>query len=397
MKENVDFLKSDKPNGKVKLELFDKDGNVESKHISDNFISKGYEAILNNYMRTLFTGERNKSPKDFNSLGNLFQGIMLTDYNGQPDPENEWNVRGNLIGKGSSLSEEVGSSTVGTYNRNESITTGDHVRLVFDFGMDSALGTIKSVYTVPIENPFKATFNVGEQSNSGFVHNNKIYYILNRGSARGVIVERDFNGIKTNERKIEVSGVPDNYIHSIAYLNGYVYIGGDTRVGDRLRIARIKFENLFDESTPTENVMRASNTSHFLTSDGVNLYAGYGSNLYKVDFGNESVEEVNVKNFGSINNGYYIKDDVVFGTDRFVKIDSNDDNPVSFGFSYSGSVIGGGDGYILVKHESLSGFRGISLNPLYLIGSRTLLDAPVTKTESTTMRVTYDFLLPPMF
>lgn len=131
-----------RPKGHVSLELFDAQGEVVEKVEKDNYVN---DSIL-------------KGASTFGMLGGLgqstsynnrryFRGMILTDNDKVPDPDNDRYIGGNILAHGA-INRLGDESFRGNYNTEESVIdlkTG-YIKQVYDFATNQANGTFQSIY-----------------------------------------------------------------------------------------------------------------------------------------------------------------------------------------------------------------------------------------------------------
>lgn len=147
--------------GVTTVQLFNEDGNLIEETKSENYVSKIVEEAQKQRMREVFCltagdkgtgsgGERMISYKKlFNDYYqyNPISRLLLTNYEGAEDRENERLVKGLLIGQAYKIGTYSGDDTLmGTINTSESFSEKYHLHYVFDFPTSSANGTFSSVY-----------------------------------------------------------------------------------------------------------------------------------------------------------------------------------------------------------------------------------------------------------
>lgn len=376
MIENIK-LPEFQPKGLIKVELFEDDKVVEEIN-THNFISKGVlDTIFKAKMRDVFTDKRVTGGTLISDwFEDAFSQISLTTANHPESPETEWLRAGELIGYAYSDITYSGSSPLqGGYNSTESFTRPEHVRMVFDFPTNVANGTFESVYFHPKTGAYKNK-NIQEQNLVGLrsiqKHDDK-YYLL-----------------KSN--KLEI------------YDANWGMLGTHTTTSD------------------TWDFCIVANTIYYVR----NLLSG---TIVKADISNPS-EVTNVKNISTQCGGIIFDDtkqqfivaDYVSPNTVLIYFDNNfnelsRDILVGIMQQYTSSVISSDDEYLLTGAYAIdknkngnqiarSTVRGIIDNSVYFtsyeypktfIGSRSLLDTPITKTDKQTMKITYDFILPPMY
>ena len=399
MIEKVNFSPLE-PKGLIKVELFEGNKKIDEVN-THNFIAK---AVLTDMfkiaMKSLFTRNRKTGGRKIHEdINDIFKCVHLTDATHPEDPSNEWFLQGNEIGYALSDDVYVGSDVLrGSYNEVESFTTGKKVRMVFDFPTHAANGTFQSIYfsnrgsafitsinnntllfeTVPIPNgSYFGTVSIKK-------HGDKIYRLRSDNKTLDIfdhqynllnsitlpytdnydfeIVENYIFFITTSSNrtayKMPIADFSSNEIVVTGYTNagGICYDAGK----EQFIIAR----NSSGSSNSAVTIRRYDKTFNLLAT---------------IDVTNASMSRVGLR--------LYALDNQVILNNRILL---SDDKVADIEFSQSGYVAGVLDGQFAMQSNPS--------DPLYLIpkaqiGSRCLLDEPITKTDKQTMKITYDFIL----
>ncbi len=443
------------------VELFDAwTGKIVERIESENFISKIMEelqrqaalfAFLADSLDTSYTSPRYNGPMDslskYNTIFDVpwyfgsfpMSNIILTDYDGPEDPENEIIMRGRVIGWAGKKSTYSGSDTKrGSLNSSESFVKPGHIHLVYDWPTHAANGTFQSVYWNydPFLNGIfgvigKKTVQVTAPNGYVFLNNilarfknGKLYFAAREASSNKIaILMYDFD-VQTKEitngavyavlntTSIDVFDIASNgdiYVFTANTLfcfgtngmsknipgtsqttrsfSGYpkeffciagqeFYIGARTNTGSSypFQVARYDISNL---SSPLEVRMISSTT---ISPTDLIYPAHY-------------LPELNMF-FMSVYNGYN------YFLDRST-LDFSKNTPAPAGsnsYSYFPIVFSQHDKQFLeIRHLTPSNGdttkRTITISPIGFIGARNLLPSPVTKTNTNTMKLTYDLYI----
>lgn len=384
--EVVKFSKPIRPKGKIKIELFCCDSGRKLHEIKNtNFIAKGVDYIYEARMRDLFTNERftggQNAEQEFH---NPYTMMVLTDSKHDEDPNNEWLIKGKQVGFANTDSVYSGDSEVqGTYNASESITTAEHVHMVFDFPTHSANGTFESIYFKPKLLTFdRPSIRDGMYQLPVNYHQFIEYgdYIYGKSSGNVYKLSKDFEVLE------QVSGLGSTY-NGMEIISGYLYYTH----GRFLR--KIHLDNLFESGNDYEDVKVFDSNVFGLAFDSNErrLYIYQGNSLEIRDYDNE-LELLESIELGLGANDYArlrLHEEFLFAGRYYFDKDFNQHD-------YGNEVRGFIDNQIVVENR-LGQSTLLCIYPRTHIGSRCKLDAPVTKTENTTMKVTYDFALPKMW
>lgn len=375
--------------GKVKIELFDALTKKKVEEVeTNNFIAKGVEYYFKILMMNQFTRDKAGGNSIEHTVNNMFERMTLTDASHPEQPEKEWYMKGNEIGW--ALTSEIYSGSDekrGSYNTSESFTTQEQVHIVIDFPTHAANGTFQSIYFTPNYNPPNfGIFRPFELDGLPGVlkvqkYNNQIWVLhSSSGSGDSSSISRydeSFNHIETYNLPYSKN---DFYIH-----NNYIYYAEDSTTRS---VQRAPLSNPANLSTVLElnsyvaGIVFDHKNNQFLVSDSLN-----NGNIHRYD---TSFNLLSSTPSGNIRYGYhYSKMFITDDGDIFLNDSDRSyivQNDVAETDAKIGLVMGVIDDYKVMRNGEVMPQTGIS--------SRALLDAPVTKTSNTTMKITYDFLLP---
>lgn len=384
MIDKIEFPSDFIPKGLIKIELFDDLTKKKVEEINThNFIARGVlDHLFKAKMRDVFTQKRNTGGQLVSaSFGDMFEQISLTDANHPESPETEWLRKGKVIGYALTTTTYSGSSTIqGTYNAAESSTTAEKVHMVFDFPTNAANGTFQSIYfhqssCVP-PNAYYDFPKIGGGVYSLKKYNDQFY----------VLKTPTLEVYNTNWNLLNSYNLNDSSIRDFEIVDDYLFYVKDNRM-NTIRKAPI-----------------ANPTALELVIQGISDYCG------GIAF-NDINRQFIIGNYLSSNNIQFMYYDVNFNLINTITISSNS-------LSYDKSKLTIIDGDLIagphyidtqgnVFDVSFYNVRGAidgllydsagHLLPKLAIGSRALLDAPVTKLNTQTMKITYDFILPPLF
>lgn len=407
MREFVDFSNKFKPEGKVKVELFDDLTGRKIEEIeTNNFISKGAEYYFKILMKNLFTKDLAGNLAINRSPNNMFGRIILTNASHPEQPEKEWLFNGEVIGWASTTETYSGSDELrGTINTGESFVDEiqGQVHFVFDFPTHAANGTFQSIYFSPHDGP--SSFGIFRpfvlDGLPGVLkaqkYNNEIWVLHSTSSTTGSL-----SGIYNNDK---ISRYDHNYnliqTYTLPYrkcdfyiYNNYIYYAEDTITRG---VQRAPLSDPTNLTTVVNNYSVAGivfdhKKNHFVTSSS-SSYASTGSVVsyirrFDTNFNLLSNTEYVFPDGGTYHQKMTITDDgaiFVSGQNRSYKLLNDQDKTYE---------IGAGIGLVTGFFDDYKVMRNGEVMPKMGIGSRVLLDAPVTKTSSTTMKITYDFMLP---
>lgn len=404
MIDTVSFPKLD-AKGKVKVELFDDLTGRKIEEIkTNNFIAKGVEYYFKILMMNQFT--KGTGSID-HTVDNLFERMTLTDASHAEQPEKEWYMKGNEIGwaltSGTYSGSDEFSGKRGSYNTAESFTTQEQVHIVVDFPTHAGNGTFQSIYFTPDSNPrnYGIFRPFGLDGLPGVLkvqkYNNKIW-VLHSGSASSLVAASSGNSLSRyddNFNHIETYNLPydkfDFYIH-----NNYIYYTENTTSRG---LQRAPLSNPTNLTTIIDERINGNGNEYLagIVFDYKNNQFVISSSIGSSSSSSSSISRYDI-NFNLLSNSAYINPDGGYYYQKMFITDDGDifvngrnrsyivqDNVAETDVKI-GLVMGVIDDYKVVRDGEVMPQTGIS--------SRALLDAPVTKTSNTTMKITYDFLLP---
>jgi|GEM_PF-5797972 len=362
--------------GEIKVELFDAaSGNKVYEAKDHNFISKGVQQLYREQMRNIFTRNR-VTGGTYIDYYDPFHTMSLTTADHLEDPAREWMIDGEQIGYAHSTDTYAGSSKLrGSYNASESFTKANQVHMVFDFPTHAANGTFKSIY---FHTQFGLTYSKHYFYETGMLG----YKVMKAGD---FYYTSDRNSIRKYDNYYNLVEKRDVYHYDFTIIDSDLYY-----VNGQKRLYKLPLES-------------------FLTYE-VKYIEGFEDNIYGITYDPKTKQ---IYASVALGENYVIIDPF----NGFVKLGlhSNTMAPAKYplnlidGFIFAGqyvSVRKGSEGHkinIVGDFNENYIFYGnyfqgsILLVPKIFIGSRCLLDAPVTKTANTTMKITYDFMLPDLY
>lgn len=384
--------------GKVKVELFDHMTGRKVEEIeTENFIAKGVEYYFKILMMNQFT--RNKGTGSINhTVENMFERMTLTDASHPEQPEKEWYMKGNEIGWALTSGTYSGSDEKrGSYNTAESFTTQEQVHIVVDFPTHAANGTFQSIYFTPSGDPQNySIFRPFVLQNLPGVlkvqkYNNQIWVLH---SSSSVDSSSSISRYDDNFNHIETYSLPyakfDFYIH-----NNYIYYTENTSsrglqrapLSNPTNLTTVISDRINDNEYLAGIVFDHKNNQFVISSSSSSLSGSRSSSISRYD-----------TSFNLLSNTPYVFPGGGYPYQKMLITDDGDIFVSGYARSYIlqnnkaetdakiGLVMGVIDNYKVMRNGEVMPQTGIS--------SRALLDAPVTKTSNTTMKITYDFMLP---
>ena len=394
--------------GKVKIEMFNDKNEVVEEVNTNNFISIGMrKTMMKRAIVSLFGNSSAKDP--FQStylLSGMVRNMYLTDATHAEEPQKEFVVKGEIIGYAKTDATYSGADILrGTINLQESITSIDQVRFVYDFPTSAANGTFRSIYHAGERmineistlrnspNFIKKIPNVDGSQQILFGQDtvDKIYVVFGNGSGYGSeirIYDKSFNFIenKSLSQTYEQFLIDGDYLYCLSSTN--------TRT-----VSRVPLSNI--ESAPT--VVLEMKSSSLVTGMPYMFKDGDGFEIYYIPYqptsssyyekrtsSFELISRVEFKGITSVGGVY--KFDGAYRS-RSMILNRKPDGSLVSSNCFSEFPIYANSAYIIWELDDylLMNFEGYVFDKVG-IASRALLDAPVTKTSANTMKITYDFL-----
>ena len=449
------YLPDATPRGEGTVELFDTDGRCVRRERDHNFISKGLQFTYRLALSRLFTRRMDDSESSVPTLTvrDPFARMVLTDATHPEQPDSEWLTSGKVTGYAytNGLYTAMTDTRRGSINTTESgfdPLTGRH-RIVVDFLTSAGNGIIGSVYFQPVagrtsEDPrgiFEpTTIMTGEEPHvrrlrldtvpGGAIQAlsmkqvNDQYYVLGRPmsyTASNIdhyivyVFGADGSFIRTINIYYGSASSASYTIQDFEIHNGYVYASFDT---SSLGVRRAPFDPASSEwrfpSASTER-LAALNLLGLCRHDGKWFGLGAGSSstgnpLYEFDDGFNLTATHTLGNpvydytatggslpyglrSGSVQYLSTSQPNPLFSQDGALVTSFGQVNPTGSGYEFlerggADLVVGFADGLMVTREGWFQPKHGIS--------SRFRLPTPITKTSANTMKITYDFILPPL-
>lgn len=430
LEDNVKLPGSLNAQGKIKIELMDAaTGDLVDKSETHNFISKGMEALYQIQMKNLFQRGRFSGGYGEGAIADPFRRMHLTDADHDADPDNEWIMRGSVIGSALTTTDLVeGGNLAGQYNAVESFTSEKQVRVVIDFPASAANGSINSVYFHADGSLYPQRYN--DPTNfkpvvSGMVnfvyYNNKIYAINDIESRSGTqysdltVMDMNFNVEHTARLSSSSFSVtrPYRLVSSMLAYNNRIYFIGDSFSSGKSAIWSIPISEIYED---LDYLCRSELVIEHVVFDYTNTNkSGFGFTynpdnstflivttvggiriiVMDTDFNvlNEHALNLTSTQYQYDTRCMFYHEGVLYMGKYTIDMDTwvptvRGYNMVLRGITPEGFLIGpfsiGGDAYTF-------------LQPKVGFSSRARLSSPVVKTSTNTMKVTYDFMLPSFF
>lgn len=377
---------------KCKVELYNTDGSLAHSEEKHNYVTKGYLSQIENYAKNLIYGGFGFGGTQ-HIVNNTLLNINITNNTDAIDTNN--GVFDDVIVGWADLSEQyAGTDTLtGTTNYNESCYDGTTAKIVIDFGTDKGNGTFQTIHTsngkdtferailpmVSIKNfsdivgssniimctdstylyiakaqiginniyrfnkttlAYVSTIALSQAVNAYDITSDGSYlYFCNGTNSSAVIYKYLLSG--TFQGSHDTGG---SYLYGIDYFNSKLYLNQQS-------IATIN-----TDFTGLATIGGGGTNDTQLTNDGVNLYS-------------------NTATFSSI-----------YRSTK--KVDPSDGSTI---WNYTTASLYGICYFNGDLFASNSGMHKIDTDNPFNVATRVLLDSPVTKNDTQTMKITYTF------
>lgn len=287
MKDKIDMgMKAPAVKGHCKIELFE-DGKKIKEIEQDNYVHPKYLGALNkiySYRAFEFARDRNDLPTKDNTIGTRngaefvpFRGLVLTDAVHAEDPENERNIKGNVIGiNGINENNTQQSVFKGRYHIAESEHDLNHHKFVYEFREEEANGVIGSVYTIPggayrsyaayMDKPrvfAKSVSGVPSDYGPAFVDDTFVYFVYrdkrgtfstSRAYDPNIYRARKEELSKLGQVEVESVHMPVRPIRGMAEKDGRIYMWGHLRHSRDTDISGVPTSHSFIVSAPKNDI-----------------------------------------------------------------------------------------------------------------------------------------------
>lgn len=411
----VDFVSRVDPDfkvhGHVKVEVRNTDGSVAQCEEHDNYVSPFVYGALRKVTNSRFMqlahvdAAGTSVTTDLANIGGIYMssglntGLTLTDYSGVAN-ERERVIHGNALafgGYGASSS----ANDKGSFNPGESYQKANSQRFVYDFATNQANGSFQSVYTTMQTSDFDYKYSVGllyknVDFSRGIVNDGKTLIYPYGAGVTVITVDEFINWIQ--------GGTPVYTDHPLRELdtfsrialrrgelwwacnNSYVYhaplsdLANPTMVTTGNLVYSICWHPKRDTFFTIEQV---SGTSKLVErSTGFTQLRTFSIPSTPVNIANTDLTALP-------------EEDSIIVCGRVFDIDDNANvlQPRQKWFNSTGRV-GSFHGCFMGDFLLDNYYLGLDLGTQYF--SRARLDNPVTKNSRQTMKITYDFTMPPI-
>lgn len=401
-----------KVHGHVKVEVRNNDGSLAQCEEHDNYVSPFVYGALRKVTNSRFMQLKHVDTTDtkvttdlasivssiYMSKG-LNTGLTLTDYAGVAN-ERERVIHGNALAYGG-YGASSSANDKGSFNPAESYQRANSQRFVYDFATTQANGSFQSVYTTMQSPNFDGTYRVAmlaknaTSTSKGIVNDGKTLIYPYASGVTFVTVDEFINWLQGDTAIFTDHPLREFSNSRIAFRRGelwwscnksYVYhaplsdLTNPTKVTTGNSVSSICWHPKRDTFFTIE---RVSNTNKLVErSTGFEQLRTF------------TIPSIPVQNSPDLT-ALPEEDSIIIGGTVF-DIDDNGNTlqPRQNWFNSYSSALGSFHGCFMGDFLLDNYYLGLDLGTQYF--SRARLDNPVTKNSRQTMKITYDFTMPPI-
>ena len=401
-----------KVNGHVKVEVRNSDGSLAQCEEHDNYVSPFVYGALRKVTNSRFmqlTHVSSTSTTVTTDLANISDsiymryglntGLTLTDYAGVAN-ERERVIHGNALafgGYGASSS----AKNKGSFNPGESYQRANSQRFVYDFTTNQANGSFQSVYTTKQSSDFDYVYSSGllfqsdERNNSGIVNDGRTLIYGTDNGVNIMTVDEFINWVQGSP-SIHTSHALRNFDSNsrIAFRHGELWWTVEQKWVYHAPLSDLANPTKVTTDNNVYSICWHPKRDTFFTVENV-------SDTYKLV--ERSTAFAQLRMFAipdtSSDDTYLTalpeEDSIIIGG-RVFDIDDNANvlQPRQKWFGSYGTAYSTFHGCFMGDFLLDNNYLGLDLGTQYF--SRARLDNPVTKNSRQTMKITYDFTMPPI-
>lgn len=408
LQENIQFTEQGKftPKGKIKLELFDAEtGEKTSEHTKHNYVKQDivdYATMMGRY--------KNFEHGIYVGGSRFFDSIVLTDADNPTQPLTERLLEGNVKGAGI-IGDQASNALYGAWNPVESVLSDAYYKLVFDFPTSSGNGTFQSIYTTRKDSKYPTYMTLLPPFDSGVRVSAMSTQPTNFYTQGGNIYRTEGNKFyKYRLPVFNIGKYNDSYPleveqeYTIPFIcQGYTIKGNDIYFVDySYKVYKAPLSNpssttVIKTFTTSEFAGSAFGIEYIPKNNVFAIYSNGNNNLYlfssdfetklgqtAVSIGSEALRMYVPKNCPN----RLVAGNITIDVDTLKEVR----NVVYPKYGECGELSSGVCFYKATSSDS----KQYTLASSSQFFSRVLLDAPVTKTPQNTMKITYEFNIPPV-
>lgn len=401
-----------KVHGHVKVEVRNNDGSLAQCEEHDNYVSPFVYGALrkvtnSRFMQLEHVSSTSTSVKtDLVSIGSsvymrsgLNTGLTLTDYAGVAN-ERERVIHGNALafgGYGASSSD----TNKGSFNTAESYQKANSQRFVYDFATTQANGSFQSVYTTMQSSDFDYVYSSGllsqsnERNDSGVVNDGRTL-IYGTGTGVDIMTVDEFINWLQGSSSVYTSHALRDFSNNsrIAFRQGELWWTVGQKWVYHAPLSDLSSYTVVNTPNDVYSICWHPKRGTFFTVD-------YVSDTYKLVECSTAFAQLRtftIPDTPSTNTDLTAlpeEDSIIIGG-RVFDIDDNANvlQPRQEWFGSYGTSSSTFHGCFMGDFLLDNNYLGLDLGTQYF--SRARLDNPVTKNSRQTMKITYDFTMPPI-
>lgn len=399
-----------KVHGHVKVEVRNNDGSLAQCEEHDNYVSPFVYGALRKVTNSRFMQLQHVSSTsttvttDLARIGGIYMdkalntGLTLTDYAGVAN-ERERAIHGNALAYGG-YGASSSANNNGSFNPGESYQKANSQRFVYDFATTQANGSFQSVYTTMQSRDFDYGYSSGllfksnVRNNSGIVNDGRTL-IYGTDTGVNIMTVDEFINWLQGSPSIYTSHALRNFYSSsrIAFRQGELWWTVTQKWVYHAPLSDLTSYTVVDTDNNVYSICWHPKRDTFFTIE-------YVSDTYKLverSTGFTQLRTFTIPDTPSDNNDLCAlpeEDSIIIGG-RVFDIDDNANVLQPRQKWFNASVYGtGSHGCFMGDFLLDNNYLGLDLGTQYF--SRARLDNPVTKNSRQTMKITYDFTMPPI-
>lgn len=401
--------------GHVKVEVRNIDGSLAQCEEHDNYVSPFVYGALRKATNSRFMQLKHVSSTSTtvttdlaNIAGSIYMakglntGLTLTDYSGAAN-ERERVIHGNALAYGG-YGASSSATDKGSFNPGESYQRANSQRFVYDFATTQANGSFQSVYTTMQSRDFDYRYQSGllhtdGRNNSGIVNDGRTLIYGTDTGVNIMNVEEFINWVQGNPSIYTSHALRHFGSNSrIAFRQGELWWASQGQRVYHAPLSDLASYTVVDTDNRVYSICWHPKRDTFFTVEQVTVEQA--SVTYKLVESSTAFAQLRTFTIpdtpsGNTNLTALPEEDSIIIGGRVFDIDDNANmlQPRQKWFNSSGYETGS-HGCFIGDFMLDNYYIGLDLGTQYF--SRARLDNPVTKNSRQTMKITYDFTMPPI-
>ena len=401
-----------KVHGHVKVEVRNNDGSLAQCEEHDNYVSPFVYGALRKVTNSRFMQLKHVSytstsvTTDLASIGSsiymrsgLNTGLTLTDYAGVAN-ERERVIHGNALSFGGYGASSSGTDK-GSFNPIESYQRANAQRFVYDFATNQANGSFQSVYTTMQSSNFDYVYSPGlliqsnERNNSGIVNDGRTL-IYGTGTGVNIMTVDEFINWLQGSSSVYTSHALCDFSNNsrIAFRQGELWWTVGQKMVYHAPLSDLASYTVVDTPNNVYSICWHPKRDTFFTTE---LFSGVRK-LVERSTAFAQLRTFTIPNTpgGNADLTALPEEESIIIGGRVFDIDDNANVLQSRQkwFGSQGTSSSTFHGCFMSDFLLDNNYLGLDLGTQYF--SRARLDNPVTKNSRQTMKITYDFTMPPI-